>query len=365
MCVLSRSCTLVFTLGLLVMIAWFIILHLIIRQSPNYNLVSDPEAIKGNNNATTQYNWPVFVTARKLIEMQEAEEFPLGVTVLDARPKPNAFTRFGPAGTSVHGSARAYWTDFAANGGILKSDEQLATLFEQRGVSPGRPVVVYGAWTEGWGEEGRVYWQLAYLGHVNVSILYGGIYAWNEHCRDHGGDCGRFASSSDEKKKIADPAGKFVAKANNTLRVSFNDVVWLDEMQSNDTRAVIMDARNGNEYDGATPYGSTYGGHIPRALSFPWKSVFDSDGSGNIASPEAIWTAIRSSPGAPSNLPPTFANLTQAARTTRYIAVSYCTGGVRSAFLFATLTWMPWPGIVSNYDGSWWEYSKQSFTGGS
>lgn len=54
------------------------------------------------------------------------------------------------------------------------------------------------------------------------------------------------------------------------------------------------------------------------------------------------------------------------------IVIPYCTGGVRSAFLYAVLRWI---GLnnVANYDGSWWDWSGNpnlpvadgSLTGGS
>ena len=341
------------TIGLGLLIAWFVLIAVYGRAAPDYDL-RDPA-----RNGTA---WPVYATPEVVTKWQT--ELPLGVTVIDARAKPNFFAAETQPGarSSIHGSSRAYWTDFAADGGILKPDDELAVLFAQRGVSPSRPVVVYGGWTELWGEEGRIYWQLDYLGHKNVSILYGGIFAWDDFCKTHRDRCSAYATASDEKRGLADPAGGFVAKTNSTLRVSHNDVVRLDNLDpvSTDTRVLILDARERNEYDGATPYGSAYGGHIPNALSVPWNSVFAKDGSGNIAQPSELWDIIRTSTNAPSDLPATYANLTAAARTKTFIFVTYCTGGVRSAFLYAALKWAAFPGIVTNYDGSWWDWSKKT-----
>lgn len=38
------------------------------------------------------------------------------------------------------------------------------------------------------------------------------------------------------------------------------------------------------------------------------------------------------------------------------LVIPYCTGGIRSAFLYSVLRWVGL-GRVSNYDGSWWDWS--------
>eukprot|EP00193_Tetraselmis_chui_P000227 CAMPEP_0177760862 /NCGR_PEP_ID=MMETSP0491_2-20121128/5497_1 /TAXON_ID=63592 /ORGANISM="Tetraselmis chuii, Strain PLY429" /LENGTH=136 /DNA_ID=CAMNT_0019276797 /DNA_START=609 /DNA_END=1019 /DNA_ORIENTATION=+ len=107
---------------------------------------------------------------------------PQSVTVLDARGGNSFYAIEDPAwGNSIPGSQRVAWKEFTdTRTGKLLPAERQQQIFQSKGVSMGVPVVVYGAWSSkrSWGEEGRIYWQLDYLGHTNVSMLYGGIYAW-------------------------------------------------------------------------------------------------------------------------------------------------------------------------------------------
>lgn len=75
------------------------------------------------------------------------------------------------------GSRGAPWGSFTVSGGRgdLKSVADLESMFRKLGVSNDVPVVVYGSWKEEWGEEGRIFWQLEWLGHKDVRILYGGM----------------------------------------------------------------------------------------------------------------------------------------------------------------------------------------------
>mmetsp|Transcript_38031 Transcript_38031/g.95578 ORF Transcript_38031/g.95578 Transcript_38031/m.95578 type:complete len:340 (-) Transcript_38031:4-1023(-) len=152
---------------------------------------------------------PVFVSAAQLEAMMRE---PAGVAVLDARPHNQLAALEDPAwGKSISGSQRVGWTEFTggSRGELLPPEEQ-AAIFSAKGVSDDVPVVVYGAWSapRSWGEEGRIYWQLDYLGHRNVSILYGGIYAWLEggHKAEANPQAGAFegVTVQDSRRALAD-----------------------------------------------------------------------------------------------------------------------------------------------------------------
>jgi len=111
----------------------------------------------------------VFVSAAELDAMMRA---PQSVTVLDARGGNSFYAIEDPAwGNSIPGSQRVAWKEFTdTRTGKLLPAERQQQIFQSKGVSMGVPVVVYGAWSSkrSWGEEGRIYWQLDYLGHTNV-----------------------------------------------------------------------------------------------------------------------------------------------------------------------------------------------------
>mmetsp|Transcript_42200 Transcript_42200/g.107908 ORF Transcript_42200/g.107908 Transcript_42200/m.107908 type:complete len:361 (+) Transcript_42200:242-1324(+) len=267
---------------------------------------------------------PVFVSAAQLEAMMRE---PAGVAVLDARPRNQLAALEDPAwGKSISGSQRVGWTEFTggSRGELLPPEEQ-AAIFSAKGVSDDVPVVVYGAWSapRSWGEEGRIYWQLDYLGHRNVSILYGGIYAWLEggHKAEANPQAGAFegVTVQDSRRALADNINAELSSgvANGSI--------------------VVLDARDENEFDGATPYGSARGGHIPGAKSYPWRSVFDAGGN---LRPAAAITSDLAALGVRNDT----------------VIIPYCTGGIRSGYLYAVLRWA---GLnrVANYDGSWWEWA--------
>ena len=63
--------------------------------------------------------------------------------------------------------------------GLLTDDTTaLEKALEKAGVRDDQSVLVIGAGRDGWGEEGRWYWALEYLGHPSVHVFNGGWPAW-------------------------------------------------------------------------------------------------------------------------------------------------------------------------------------------
>lgn len=133
-------------------------------DDPNFDLRSDNET------------YP-FVSVDRLVAMMESEG---GVTLLDAREPPSTITTQPGLSRNIPGFRRARWTDFM-DGDDLKSPEDMAQVYRERGVRNDRPVVVYGGWAAEnfWGEEARVWWHLHWLDHPDAHILYGGVWAWD------------------------------------------------------------------------------------------------------------------------------------------------------------------------------------------
>mmetsp|Transcript_15777 Transcript_15777/g.44153 ORF Transcript_15777/g.44153 Transcript_15777/m.44153 type:complete len:372 (-) Transcript_15777:471-1586(-) len=304
----------------------------VLKDSARPNIIPVPEKLATESN--------VFITPRHLTAMM-AE--PQSVTLLDARPSNPTAAVFDSAWTKIiPGSKSAKWgqfTESGGHGGLLSAAEQ-ASIFEGMGVSSDVPVVVYGGWSSkyAWGEEGRIFWQLDYLGHKNVSILYGGIYGWLE---------------GDYRGKANPQPGMFTTAVNEEKRVISSDILSELTLGVANGSVVLVDNREESEYEGDTPYGSPRGGHIPGAKSYHWRNAFDDNGA--LKSPEAL-----------------LKELEQIGITDGIVVIPYCTGGIRSAFFFSVLRWL---GIssVSNYDGSWWDWSGNpnlpvidgSITGGS
>eukprot|EP01047_Picozoa_sp_COSAG01_P040160 COSAG01_NODE_3362_length_6198_cov_2.602394_7_plen_127_part_00 len=86
-------------------------------------------------------------------------------------------------------------------------------------------------------------------------------------------------------------------------------------------------------------YDAKRDGHIPGAIWFPWKQVFDKD-QGNLKPKETLRSELEA-----------------LGVTNSTMVVAYCTGGIRSGFLYLVMRWCGFQS-PQNYDGSWWDWSS-------
>lgn len=217
-----------------------------------------------------------------------------GATVLDTRSSATFLLGHVPGAVSVD------WRIGVVGGprsGLLGPPEVVAAAFAGLGVAGDRPVLVVGDWTEGWGEEGRVAWDLEYLGHRDVHVLRGGMDAW---------------TGAIERGPTTPAPATFRPRVREELRADRAAV----------KRAVlVVDVRESDEFAGSNTWLAAYGGHVPDAVNRPWRAV-------------AAGAAVEDAEGP---------------------VVVYCTGGVRSAFVWMLLA--ATGREVANYDGSWWDWA--------
>lgn len=213
------------------------------------------------------------------------------------------------------GSVNSPWQDFSdpeSLGRLLPDIDELTQRIRALGIDNATPVYVVGGWDEAWGEEGRIFWMLDVLGHPEVHIVTGGYEAWVSAGLPVAAGFG-----------VAPRSGDFEATSPDT------GLATIDELDA----TVILDVRTREEFDGATPYGAERGGHIPGAAHIHWHDVFDPDG--NLLNAAELRTLLRADmPG----------------------VTAYCTGGVRSGFIYAILRELG-AEAPRNYAGSWWEYA--------
>lgn len=217
---------------------------------------------------------------------------------------------------------RSYRDGWLLVGRLTDNMDRLQRAFEERGVDADRPVLVYGAMGQGWGEEGRIWWMLTYLGHREVRILDGGIGGWERE--------GLPVASQPARSSAA---GRFEPRIRTAVRASAGDIADAGD------DVVLLDVRTREEYAGAArPYFSARRGHIPGAVHFHWQDFIAPQGALKPAD------EIR-------------ASLAAVGVTPADDVVVYCTGGVRSSFSQAVLMQVGYP-RVRNYDASWWEWSS-------
>lgn len=168
----------------------------------------------------------------------------------------------------------------------------------------------------------RLWWALKYYGHDRVAVLDGGFAKW-------------LAEGRPVTVETPGPgAVTFTPRARPAMRKEAKDVL----AAINDPGTQILDARDETQYAGAVQRGSR-GGHIPRARSFPAKTLVRRDGTWK--SREEI-ARIAASAGIDTARP----------------AIAYCNGGVTATAVLFALDRIGQQ-QYANYDGSWNEWGER------
>ena len=263
---------------------------------------------------------PMLITTDELDAILDRDD----VVVVDVRSK-MAFTVSGHIPRAV----AVTWHDFSDPNSGIKGllDPDIGRLEKKLGalgISHERQVVVYSNPFDNWGDEGRMYWMLSYLGHKNVRVLDGGWVKWSAEMR-------RF-----EAGPAAPWPAVFKAAVDPSLITYKAEVRQL--VAGPHPGIVLADARTTDEYNGAVQQGISRGGHIPSAVNVPWNQFFNPDGT--VKPVEQIRTIVQKEGLTPEKQ-----------------VVCYCTGGVRSAWLYFVLKLAGYE-KVKNYPGSWWEWGN-------
>ena len=255
---------------------------------------------------------PQFATAQVFVSPQDANALRLsGASILDARRQRSYLRSHAP------GAVRIDWQTFSdpdQRGRLHSDDLYLVDRFRALGVSTNRPVVIMGDWQRGWGEEGRIFWMFEYLGHEKVHIVSGGCSGWID------------AGMPVTQDAVSPALGEFTILRNPSRLLTLDEVIEGDY--------ALLDVRTRGEYAGETPYGSSRGGHVPGAVHLDWRTLFST--VGELLPRSALEQLLPEGPTA-----------------------TYCTGGVRSGFVYAVMRALG-RHDVANYAGSWWEYADSA-----
>lgn len=194
-------------------------------------------------------------------------------------------------------------------------------LCSLRGVTPGRPVVVYEADQSGI-RAARVFWLLEYLGHPQVRVLDGGAAAWTR---------AGFAMTTE----VATPvASTWHGDPDATKLATWDQVL----ARLGKPGVAIVDTRAPSEYF-AEEVRAKRGGAVPGAVNLEWKNTLAPDGT---FKPEAELRAMYAGLGV----------------TPDREVVTYCQGGYRAAHTYLALRILGFPHI-RNYTGSWKEWGDR------
>ena len=251
-----------------------------------------------------------------------------GLVIIDVRGK--AAYSFGG---HIPGAVHATWHEFsdpkAVAKGLLHPD---TTLLERKirelGVNNDSDIVIYSNPFDNWGDEGRMFWMLQYFGLTNLKILDGGWVKWvaEERPYEHG------TASPKPGDFRASPVPELIM-----MKDELKQLVKRPHPES-----LIADARSLEEYAGKEVVGIPRPGHVPSAISVPWNTFLKPDAT--LKDFDEIKTSLQ-----------------EKGLNETMEVICYCTGGVRSAWLYFVLKVVGYP-KVRNYPGSWWEWSRDFST---
>ena len=247
-----------------------------------------------------------------------------GLVIIDVRGKA-AYEFGGHIPGAVHSTWHEYSDPNAIPKGLLNTDlGQIEQILRRLGINQDSDVVIYSNPFDNWGDEGRMFWMLEYLGHKKLRILDGGWVKWTAEKRpfEHG--------------RMSPAAGNFKAQPMKALMISKDDLKLV--VRAPHPQTAILDARSLEEYLGKEISGIPRPGHIPSAIHLAWNGFLNKDAT--IKDRDVIKEMLEA----------------KGIQDSQEL-VCYCTGGVRSAWLYFILKLVGYQKI-RNYPGSWWEWSR-------
>jgi thiosulfate/3-mercaptopyruvate sulfurtransferase len=197
--------------------------------------------------------------------LTEAGAIPVGAVIIDARS--------GSGLSRIPNAVVLDWKSFFdADTHSLKLPAEIQEIFGAAGVGVG-PVVVY---DDGGlkGPAGMIFWLLEYVGHLNVSLLNGGLKAYQERGLPLSAETGK-----------PSPV-KFGVTPRPEVAMNLRELI----SRFGDYKVTILDPRSDEEYLGWALHGEKRGGHIRTAISFDpdWAC----DAAGGLKPQEAVYELL-------------------------------------------------------------------------
>ena len=230
---------------------------------------------------------------------------------------------------TIEGAVVTDWTNLSACQGGKAGDEgwglvpepsDLTVRLQALGIDKEKEIIVLGEPENGWGEDGRVLWELREAGCENVKIVDGGITAMKDIGVDVKADI-----KAPEKSDIE------------VTELDQSHDIMTEELQKNYGEYTIVDTRTPKEYDGAVLYDEAQGGRLPGAVNIPYTELFQSDGT--LKDNDSI-TKMFEEKGIKKDDK----------------VVTYCTGGIRSAYVQLVLEMCGYE-YTYNYGQSFWRWA--------
>jgi thiosulfate/3-mercaptopyruvate sulfurtransferase len=232
-------------------------------------------------------------------------------------------------GGHIPGAVQSTWHDYSDPDAVAKGllDPNLKRIekrLQALGLNQDSEVVIYSNPFDNWGDEGRMFWMLEYLGHKNLKVLDGGWVKWIEERRpfEHGA--------------VRTAPGNFTVSPVDAAIIMKEELKGI--LRKPHPTTTIVDARSLEEYLGKELSGIPRPGHIPGAVHVAWSGFLNPDAT-------------------VKDLAAITAQLNMKGLNPAHDTVCYCTGGVRAGWLYFILRLAGYA-RPRNYPGSWWEWSR-------
>lgn len=207
-----------------------------------------------------------------------------------------------------------------ADWGKIPAPDDLEGRLGELGITKDKEIIVFADTLDGWGDDARLVWEFLAAGFEDVKMIDGGYAA----AKAAGAETQLFASGSE-------PGEVTVDSIDNT------HVMTTEELQANYDEYTIVDVRTDEEYNGAILYNEEQGGHLPGAIHVRYTDLFQEDGT---LKPNSELAEMFESAGVDKEDK----------------VVTYCTGGIRSAYTQLVLEMCGYENTW-NYDQSFWRWA--------
>ncbi len=178
----------------------------------------------------------------------------------------------------------------------------------------------------GWGDDGRIAWQLFQCGYTNVKMVNGGL-----------------AAMKAAGIPVQKGPSKAAAKAVTVAGLNTDHDITTKDLLDHFADYKIIDVRANAEFDGAVLYGEKSGGHIKGALHIRFTDLFRYNGT--LKSADELKAMFKA------------AGLNETDKV-----VTYCTGGIRSAYMQLVLQMIGYQNTY-NYAESAYRWSNTASAG--
>jgi thiosulfate/3-mercaptopyruvate sulfurtransferase len=277
---------------------------------------ANPETTDPKASETPSFTGKYIVTADYVKENLKNEN----ILLVDARGEETA-----KAGT-IEGAMAMTW-QLIANMAPKKGEPMWATIQEPEvlsqsltnlGLTKDKEIILFAAGKNGWGDDGRIAWELISAGFENVKMVDGGY------------DALVVAGLPIARGGAAPtPAATPVIVES----IDMTRVINTEELKANYSSYKILDTRAPKEYNGGAYYGEAKGGRLPKSINIDFVNLFNSENK--LKSNEEISTMLN-----------------DAGFNKDDQIITYCTTGIRSAY-FQLILEMCGFNNVKNYDESY------------